>query len=70
VKRGSAGTLAAMRPAHEKRFSLRAWRARRRIARNRQLLETGTGARVISASLTTLDTPPPEAPAAGRLRVW
>lgn len=54
----------------KKRLSLRAWRLRRRVLRNQQLLDTGTGARVISASLTTLDGRPPEAPAAGQLRVW
>ena len=59
-----------MRPQDTRRFSLRAWRLRRRVLRNQQLLDTGTGARVISASLTTLDAPAPEAPAAGRLRVW
>jgi hypothetical protein len=59
-----------MRPQDTKRFSVRAWRRRRRLLRNQQLLDTGTGARVISASLTTLDASAPEPPATSRLRVW
>lgn len=33
----------------------RKWLARRRTLRNQQLLATGSGARMMSASLTTLD---------------
>jgi hypothetical protein len=45
-----------------------AWRSHRRAVRNQQLLDTSTGTRMISASLTTLDAerPGPEA----QLRVW
>jgi len=70
VKRGQAGTLAAMWQRDKKRFSLSRWRLRRRVARNQQLLDTGNGARVMSASLTTLDEPAPEAATTGHLRVW
>jgi len=54
----------------KKLLSLRAWRLRRRVVRNQQLLDTGTGARVISASLTTLEATAPPPPSASRLRVW
>jgi len=54
----------------------RRWRARLRAARNQQLLDTSSGARTISASLTTLGTedtrdeltPGPDSK--GHLRVW